>query len=127
MKNIILILVCVCLFCGLNANDYLTIYNRNQALYRSEIELDLKRGVHFYSFENIPTGIITESVIFIPRDRNISLFSQNYEYDLANSHKTIQKYIDNNVRLTTDNENFSGKLIFFDGMNYVYKIQLHLS
>jgi hypothetical protein len=102
----------------LNAQDFLTIYNNNQALYRSEIELELKRGTHFYSFENIPTGIITESVIFIPRDRNISLWSQNYEYDLANSQKTIQKYIDKNVRITTDAETYSGILIFFDGASY---------
>jgi len=112
--TILLLTLCMCLF----STDYLTIYNNNQALYRSDIELQLKKGVQFIPFENIPTGIITESVTFIPTDKNLSLYSQNYEYDLANSHMTIQKYINKNVRVTTEKETFSGTLIFFDGQNY---------
>jgi len=118
MKKITIAIIIAILALCLYPTDYLTIYNNNQALFRSDIELQLQRGVHFYPFENIPTGIITESVTFIPKDRNVSLFSQNYEYDLANSHKTIQKYIDKNVRVTTEQETFSGTLIFFDGQNY---------
>jgi hypothetical protein len=118
MKNLYCLLICVSLCLCINANDFLTIYNNNLAHYRTEIELDLKRGTHFYSFERIPTNIVAESVIFIPRDRNISLWSQNYEYDLANSQKTIQKYIDKNVRITTDAEAYAGILIFFDGASY---------
>jgi hypothetical protein len=114
----ILFMVLLCSLTVAYAKDFLTIYNQNQALYKTDIELDLRRGIHFYSFENIPTGIITESVIFVPTNKNVQLFSQNFEYDLANSHATIQKYIDKSVRLTTEMETYVGTLIFFDGMNY---------
>ena len=110
-------LICV-ISLKLNAKDYLTIYNQNQALFKTEVELDLKNGVHFYAFENIPTGIVTESVIFLPKDKNVSLYSQNFEYDLANSQKTIEKYINKAVRLTTENETFNGILIFYDRANF---------
>ena len=116
-KLTILVLLCT-LGAMMNAQDFLTIYNQNQALYKTEIELELKRGVHFYAFENIPTGIVTESVIFLPKDRNVALFSQSFEYDLANSQKTIEKYINKTVRLTTENETFSGTLIFYDRQNF---------
>jgi len=118
MKHIILTIIIATLALTLYPTDHLTIYNKNQALYKSDVELELQRGVHFYPFENIPTGIITESVTFIPKDRNVSLFSQNYEYDLANSQKTIQKYLNKNIRVTTEKETFTGTLIFFDGKSY---------
>ena len=114
-----LFLLCICfIFTAALPNDYLTIYNQNQALFKTNIELDLTRGTQYISFENIPTSIITESVIFIPRNRNVQLYSQNFEYDLANTHKMMQRYINRNVRLTTDNENFNGTLVFFDYGNY---------
>ena len=103
------------------ANDFLTIYNQNQALFRTNIELDLQRGTQFFSFENIPTTIITESVIFLPRNRNVQLFAQNFEYDLANTQRMMQRYINRHISITTENEQYAGTLIFFDFGNYGLK------
>jgi len=118
MKGFIIMLTLCAIGLSAGATDYLTIYNQNQALYRTDIELQLQRGVQFFSFENIPTQIITESVTFIPKSSGLALYSQNFEYDLANSQKTIQKYINKNVRVTTEQDTYAGTLIFFDGQNY---------
>ncbi len=117
-KSFLLFLVMLINLSGMFANDFLTIYNNNQALYKTSFDLTLKRGVHFYSYEQIPTGIITESVIFKAKDKNVLLFSQNFEYDLANSHKMIEKYIGKNIKLFTENELYEGTLIFYDSMNF---------
>ena len=118
MKKISLLLIIISICCIVFAEDYLTIYNNNQGLYKTDIELDLKRGVQYYSLENIPTGIITESVIFIPKDKSVSLFSQNFEYDLANSQKMLQKYINKEVKIYTENDMFQGILMFTDYQTY---------
>ena len=118
MKNLLILVVFLTLVSVVYANNFLTIYNNNLGLFRTSIELDLQRGVQFYSLENIPANIISESVIFVPRDRNVQLFSQSFEFDLANTHRMIQRYIGQNVRLVTDQGQFSGKLIFFDFGNY---------
>jgi len=108
----------VLLILPLSANDFLTIYNNNLGLFRTNIELDLQRGVQFYSLENIPSSIVSESVIFLPRNRNVQLFSQSFEFDLANTQRMIQRYIGQSVRLVTDQGQFSGKLIFHDFSNF---------
>jgi len=111
-------MVIIGVICSLVANDYLTIYNNNQALYKTSLEMDLERGVQFYSLENIPTGIIRESVIFIPKDKNLSLFEQNFEYDLANATKILEKYINKSIIITTEDGVFSGLLVFHSNGNY---------
>ena len=118
MYQLVVMMIVFLFSFSLYGTNFLTIYNQNQALYMTQIEIELKNGVHFYSHENIPTGIIRESVIFLPKDKEITLFSQNFEYDLANSEKTIQKYINKNVKLTTDVEKYSGILIFYDKTNF---------
>jgi hypothetical protein len=57
-------------------------------------------------------------VIFIPKDKSVSLFSQNFEYDLADSQKMIRRYIDKKVKVSTEEANFEGKLVFSDHQNY---------
>ncbi|MCK9329582.1 MAG: hypothetical protein M0Q94_06870 [Candidatus Cloacimonetes bacterium] len=119
MRKILIVTLIVFCFSILFADNFLTIYNDNQALYKTNFELDLKKGIHFYAFENIPTQIVTESVIFESKDNNVMLFSQNYEYDFASSAKMIRKYIGKSVRLiTSNNELYEGLLMFYDSSNY---------
>lgn len=118
MKSKVFVIIMMFIGLHLPAREFLTIYNQNQALYNTSFDMDLKRGVHYYAFENIPTGIITESVIFLPKDRNVLMFSQNFEYDLANTHKMLQKYIDKDIKIYTEKETFEGTLIFNDFSNY---------
>ncbi|MCL2064564.1 MAG: hypothetical protein FWG98_09380 [Candidatus Cloacimonetes bacterium] len=118
MKKSIILMTIFLLFVANYANDYLTIYNQNQALFNTRMELYLRSGTQYFSLENIPTTIITESVTFRPRDRSVLLFSQNFEYDLANTQAMMRRYINRNISVITDSEQFSGILVFFDAGNY---------
>ena len=118
MKKFVSLLFIATVFCIVLSEDYLTIYNNNQGLFKTNIELDLQRGIQYHSIENIPTSIVRESVIFLPNDSNVNLFSQNFEYDLADSQKMLRKYIDKNVKIYTDDEMFQGTLMFFDNRSY---------
>ena len=118
MKRLIILSFLCLLFLVANANDYLTIYNRNQALYKTSIDLDLNKGSQYFSIENIPPTIITETVIFLPSKRNVRLFSQNFEYDLADTQKLMQRNLNQNIQITTDNGQISGTLVFFDFSSY---------
>jgi len=100
---------------GLFATDQVTIYNENFSLVRSSLELTLSKGLQSYFMDNIPATIEANSVIIKPLKGDIEIFSQNYEYDLANTSKILGKYIGKDVEIITEEEaKFFGKLQFTD-------------
>lgn len=111
-KIIILILF---LITYLNAKDQVTIYNENFSLVRSTIEITLSKGIQSYYMDDIPATIEANSVIIKPLKNNFEIFSQNYEYDLANTSKILEKYIEKDVEIISKTDNkFIGKLQFND-------------
>ena len=98
MKFKIIILVVFLITC-LNAKDQVTIYNENFSLVRSSIDITLSKGIQSYFMDNIPSTIEANSVIIKPLKDNIEIFSQNYEYDLANTSKILGKYIGKDVEI----------------------------
>ena len=114
MKIKIIILVVFLITC-LNAKDQVTIYNENFSLVRSSIDLALSKGIQSYFMDDIPSTIEANSVIIKPLKGNIEIFSQNYEYDLANTSKILEKYIEKDIEVITEDEvKFIGKLQFND-------------
>jgi hypothetical protein len=112
--KIIILLIFIITF--LFAKDQVTIYNEDFALVRSTIELELKKGIQSYFMDNIPSTIEANSVIINPLKSKIEIFSQNYEYDLANTSKILDKYIGKSVEVIVEEEiKFIGKLQFSDG------------
>jgi hypothetical protein len=113
-----LLLVLSCLTLSLYAKDYITIYNNDFALVKSQIELKLEKGVQNYIYDDIPSGIESNSLIFKSMDNKLSLFTQNYEYDLANTEAILQKFINSEIiLLTNDNLEYKGILKFYDFNN----------
>ncbi len=56
----------------------------------------------------------------IDGEGDISVLEQNFEYDLVNPDKLLQKYLDERLSITTeDGKVYEGKLIGFDGGNLV--------
>jgi len=100
------ILICA-LFCIviLFSADQVTVYNDNFALIRTQTELELKTGLQSYYFENIPYTIEANSVIIESGKKGLDIFSQNYEYDLANTSKILMKYIGKDIELITKSDN----------------------
>jgi len=100
------------------AKDWLTVYNDDLALVRSQFDLKLDKGAQFYNFDQIPSQIKTESVIVKPLKGRVTVAEQNYEYDLAGTEQILAKYIDRDVNLTTINNSvYNGVMKFFDGNN----------
>ena len=114
MKFIIFFIIAM-MITTLFATDQVTIYNENFSLVRSSIELTLSKGLQSYFMDDIPATIEANSVIIKPLKGDIEIFSQNYEYDLANTSKILGKYIGKDVEIITEEEaKFMGKLQFTD-------------
>jgi len=114
MKFKIFILIVFVVTC-LNAKNQVTIYNENFSLVRSSIDLTLSKGIQSYFMDDIPSTIEANSVIIKPLNGNIEIFSQNYEYDLANTSKILEKYIGKDIEIIAEDDiKFIGKLQFND-------------
>lgn len=94
----------------------ITVYNGNFALVKSEIELDLKKGIGNYYWNNIPKTIQPSTLIY--KGNKMQLLSQNYEYDLASTERILEKYIGKQISLILeDNSKISGKLVYTELYN----------
>jgi hypothetical protein len=114
MKIRIIILIIFLITC-LSAKDQVTIYNENFSLVRSSIDLTLSKGIQSYFMDDIPSTIEANSVIIKPLKSKIEIFSQNYEYDLANTSKILEKYIGKDIEIIAEDDvKFLGKLQFND-------------
>jgi hypothetical protein len=115
MKKISILIIVVLSLTALFATDQVTVYNDNFALVRTQTGIQLDKGMQSYFFEDIPSTIEASSVIVESNSKGIEIFSQNYEYDLANTSKILMKYIGKDIEVITKSDNkFWGKLIFQD-------------
>ncbi len=114
MRNIIIISVIMLIFVNLYT-DQVTIYNENFALIRKNINLELSSGLQSYFLDDIPFTIEPNSVIIKSSKNEVEVFSQNFEYDLGNINKIMQKYIGKEVEIITKTDDkFKGILQFND-------------
>ena len=101
------------------AEDWLTIYNDDLSLVRSNFGLDLQQGIQEYNYDDITSRIEAASVIVHSLEGGVQVAEQNYEYDLAGKYQIIAKYIDREVQLLTkDNSQILGTLKFYDGSSF---------
>ena len=79
----------------------LTVYNSNIALVRDVRELTLPNGVFDLSFIDIAATINPATVHFrsLTEPDRLSVLEQNYEYDLLEPQKLLQKYVGREVTL----------------------------
>jgi len=98
-----------------------TVYNSNLGVVRDVRSTKLERGVNQLSMSEIASQIDPTSVkLTIDGEGDISILEQNFEYDLVNPDKLLQKYLDERLSITTeDSKIYEGKLIGFDGGNLV--------
>ncbi|MGC9362784.1 MAG: hypothetical protein ACP5F3_07640, partial [Candidatus Syntrophosphaera sp.] len=61
------------------AEDWITIYNDDLSLVRSNFELDLEQGRQEYNFDNITSRIESRSVIVHSLEGGVRVAEQNYE------------------------------------------------
>ncbi|MFQ5753793.1 MAG: DUF4139 domain-containing protein, partial [bacterium] len=100
----------------------LTVYNDNLALVKDVRTLNLAEGQSEYKFQDVAAQIDPTSVYFISRTapEKVSILEQNYEYDLVNSTKILQKYVDQEITLEgKEGTRYSGTLLNASGKDVI--------
>jgi hypothetical protein len=82
-----------------------TIYNSNIGLVKDTRLIELKPGVHELKFMDVaakidPTTVHIKSLL---NGSSLSVLEQNYEYDLLNPQKLLEKFVGQKVQLATIN------------------------
>jgi hypothetical protein len=108
-----------------------TIYNSNVALVRDVRQLTLPTGNFSLKFEDVAASINPATVHFhsLSEPAKLSVLEQNYEYDLLDPAKLLQKYVGREVTLVrAEEENNTTKwvdtkaLLLADNSGPVWKI-----
>lgn len=92
----------------------LAVYNQDVALVKDQRTLDLSPGVNEVRFTDVAAMIDPTSVHFrsLTDPAGTVVLEQNYEYDLVGSARLLQKYVDQSVRVVTeDGKEYSGTLL----------------
>jgi len=96
------------------SNVALTVYNQDLALVRDTRSFALERGVNEVRFSDVAAQIDPTSVHFrsLTDPEGTTVLEQNYEYDVVGSQKLLQKYVDQEIELVTeDGSEFQGTLL----------------
>jgi hypothetical protein len=92
----------------------LTVYNSNLALVKDFRSLELSEGLNEVRFVDVAALIDPTSVHFrsLTDPEGTVVLEQNYEYDIVNSAKLLQKYIGQEISLVTqDGQEYVGTLL----------------
>ena len=91
----------------------LTVYNAGRALVKDTRSFALDEGLNTVRFDEVTSGIIPGSVHVEPvGDAAVAVHEQNFEYDLVSTHKLLQRYLGEEIRITTeDGVLYSGSLL----------------
>ncbi len=92
----------------------LTVYNQNLALVKERRTLELELGINEVAFQDVAALIDPTTVLFrsLTDPEGTTVLEQNYEYDIVGSEKLLEKYVDQDIRLVTeDGTEYSGTLL----------------
>lgn len=124
MKRITLILaVFLATTRGSVADDVaLTVYNDNFGLVNQTRTLDFPKGEGEVKFDDVAAKIDPTSVHIKPKESGIFILEQNYQYDLVNTRKMMQKYLGSEISIVTKSGDIhKGDLLSFDGTYAILK------
>ena len=81
----------------------LTVYNTDLGLVKDRRSIDIPKGLSELRFMDVAAQIIPASVQVTASGSQLRLLEQNYEYDLLNPQKLLDKYVGKEVRLFQKN------------------------
>ncbi len=83
----------------------LTVYNINLGLVKDVRDISLDRGISELRFMDVASQIIPQSVFIrsLAEHDSLGVLEQNYEYDLLNYQKLLDKYVGKKVKLYSKN------------------------
>ncbi|MCB0228914.1 MAG: hypothetical protein KDH90_07265, partial [Anaerolineae bacterium] len=92
----------------------LTVYNQNMALVSETRPITLKNGLNEVVYSDVAAQIDPTSVSFksLTDPTGTTVLEQNFEYDIVDSFKLLQKYIDQEIVVETqDSQVYTGTLL----------------
>jgi hypothetical protein len=95
----------------------LAVYNQDLALVKDRRSMNLSQGLNEVRFADVAAQIDPTSVHFrsLTDPAGTIVLEQNYEYDIVGSAKLLQKYVDQQISLVTeDGQEYAGKLLSGD-------------
>jgi hypothetical protein len=83
-----------------------TVYNSNIALIRDVRQIHLASGIFLVRFEDVAASIMPATVHFrsLTDPAKLNVVEQNYEYDLLDAQKLLQKYVGREITLVRGEE-----------------------
>jgi hypothetical protein len=81
-----------------------TVYNSNIGLVKDTRSLNLKTGQGELRFMDVASGILPYTVHVKSADSGLTVLEQNYEYDLIDHKKLLDKYVGKEIKLLKVNE-----------------------
>ena len=98
-----------------------TVYNQNRGVIKDTRDLTLKQGISSIAITDVASEIDPTSVHFKSKTSpdKLQILEQNYEYDLVNSNKILEKYLDETIQVVTEKDVYSGKLLSASGGDVV--------
>ncbi|MDZ4803760.1 MAG: DUF4139 domain-containing protein [Candidatus Eisenbacteria bacterium] len=102
----------------------LTVYNQNLGLVKDTRSVDLKSGSTTIRFDDVSAQIDPTSVHVkaLQHPGEVTVLEQNYQYDLADADRLMQRYLNRSVTaVMKDGASVSGTLLSFDGGSLVLK------
>jgi hypothetical protein len=91
-----------------------TIYNQGTALVQDRRTFAFQAGENTINFTDVAASIDPTSVTFVSLTdpAGTTVLEQNFIYDLVNSYALLQRYVDETIRVTTEDGNvFEGQLL----------------
>lgn len=92
----------------------LTVYNQGTALVRDRRQFDFSAGANQIAFGDVAASIDPSSVLFLSLTdpAGTSVLEQNYEYDLVGAATLLEKYLEERIRVVTqDGAAYEGDLL----------------
>ncbi|MFZ5518606.1 MAG: DUF4139 domain-containing protein [Candidatus Zhuqueibacterota bacterium] len=124
-KYIIIVALLLLLLPGAQAQERqisITVYNNDLGVVKDIRSLDLPRGISLVNYQDVAASIDPTSVHFksLTTPDKVAILEQNYEFDLVNSDKIAERYLDRIVTIQLkDKEEVSGKLLSHEAGNLV--------
>ncbi|MFC1541434.1 DUF4139 domain-containing protein [Candidatus Latescibacterota bacterium] len=82
------------------SNDIsLSVYNDDLAIVKISDVMTFRKGIQTISFTDVSKRVDPTSVRFSTEDGGINVIEQNFRYDLVNSQKVLERYIDKMITL----------------------------
>ncbi len=100
----------------------LTIYNDNFGLVKQTRKLEFVKGVGEVRFDDVAAQIEPTSVHINTGKSGVSILEQNFQYDLVNTQRMMQRYLGSEIGIITKGgELHRGELLSFDGKFVILK------